>query len=91
MWQVHPFKKKERQKERGSSLCGSAVRNLAGIYEDAGSIPGLFQWIKDPVLLCLWHRPEATALIQCLTWELPYATGGTLKIQGKKGKGKGKS
>ena len=28
---------------------------------------------SDLVLLWLWHRPVATALIQPLAWELPYA------------------
>ena len=29
----------------------------------------------DPVLLWLWRRPVATALIGPLAWEPPYATG----------------
>ena len=33
----------------------------------------------DPVLLWLWHRPAAIALIRPLAWEPPYATSVALK------------
>jgi len=35
----------------------------------------------DPKLLGLWYRPAATALIQPLAWEPPYATAVALKRQ----------
>ena len=34
---------------------------------------------SDPALLWLWYRLAATALIQPLAWEPPYATGAALK------------
>ena len=61
------------------------VRSLASISE-----------LKDPVLPCgvgprhgldpgwLWRKPAATAPIQPLAWELPYATDAALQKNHKK-------
>ena len=53
-------------------------------HEISGSIPGLDQWVKDPVLLWLWCRPAATALIIPLAWEPPYAMCVALEKEEKK-------
>ena len=35
-------------KNKQESPCGLVVANPASIYEDAGLIPVLTQWVKDP-------------------------------------------
>ena len=72
------------------------LANPTSIHEDLGPIPGLTQWGGDLGLpravvqvadmatllwLWLWYKLAATAPIQPLAWEPPYATCGALKTK----------
>ena len=41
---------------------------------------------SDPELLRLWHRPAATASIQPLAWEPPYAVGAAQEMAKRQNK-----
>ena len=58
----------------GSSHCGSVVTNPTSIHENVGGIPGLTQWVKDPVL------PRAVVYVVDAAW-IPRCCGVGWQLQ----------
>ena len=48
--QAYPSENVFKNVKHQSSPRGSAETNLTSIHENAGSIPGLTQWVRDPAL-----------------------------------------
>ena len=67
------FQKEEnlcaKMMQHGIPYVAQQIKNPISIYEDAGLIPGLIQWVKDPVLLhAMAQVVDAAQIWHCSGW-----------------------
>ena len=60
---------------RNHKVAGSILALLSGLRSGIAVNCGSYRCSLDPVLLWLWCRPAALALIRPLAWKSPYAVG----------------
>ena len=63
-----------------ASISGLRIRHCRELWCKSSYVVGRRPG-SDPELLWLWRKPAAIALTRPLAWELPHATGATLKRQ----------
>ena len=61
----------------------SVLRIWCCLCGNADLIPGLLQWVKNPVLPQLWHRLQLHLGFLSQAWELPYARQASKKEKKK--------
>ena len=72
-WVINPISTMMMQVQSLAPLNGLRIQCCRELWYIGGGHS------SDLVLLWLWCRPVATAFIQHLAWELPYAAGAALK------------